>query len=111
MRIPNADKAIVSPEKLRDYLLSPHHPVGRFKAVFFADLGYSIENREVLERDLKNQILSQNAEEVRGFPHGKKYVVTAPVRVPSGKVVQVTSVWVILKSEDIPRFVTAYPGE
>jgi Domain of unknown function (DUF6883) len=30
--------------KLRDYLLSRLHPVGRFKAPFFASLGYGADN-------------------------------------------------------------------
>ena len=41
--LPNADSAIVDEEKLRGYLLSPNHPVGRFKARFFFALGFSAE--------------------------------------------------------------------
>jgi hypothetical protein len=42
VRIPNADRAVVDPAKLRDYLLSTTHTVGRFKAAFFCgQLGYS----------------------------------------------------------------------
>ncbi|MGH7818267.1 MAG: DUF6883 domain-containing protein [Candidatus Binatia bacterium] len=36
MRIPNADRAVVDPRKLRDYCLSPIHPRGRHKARVFA---------------------------------------------------------------------------
>ncbi|MFI5307497.1 MAG: DUF6883 domain-containing protein [Polyangiales bacterium] len=43
MKIPGAELAIVDPEKVRDYLLSPTHPVGKFKSVFFAALGYTEE--------------------------------------------------------------------
>src|SRR3990172_7745763 len=100
MRVPNADKAIIPPEKLRDYILSPNHPVGRFKADFFTELGYSAENWEVLERDLRKQIFSQDAEEVEGFPYGRKFVVTGSLTTPAGKIVQMTTVWVILKDEN-----------
>ena len=41
MLLPGADRAIVDAAKVRDYLLSPEHPVGRFKAVFFGALGYT----------------------------------------------------------------------
>ena len=34
-------RAIVDGAKVHDYLLSPEHPVGRFKAVFFGTLGYT----------------------------------------------------------------------
>ena len=40
MKLPFAERAVVDPDKLRDYLLSSTHPVGRFKAVFFALLGW-----------------------------------------------------------------------
>jgi hypothetical protein len=41
VQLPNPDRAVVDDAKVRDYLLSPSHPVGRFKAVFFAALGFS----------------------------------------------------------------------
>jgi hypothetical protein len=44
MKLPFAENAVVDAEKVRDYLLSRLHPVGRFKAVFFAGLGYTQEN-------------------------------------------------------------------
>lgn len=34
-KLPNAEQAVVEPAKVRDYLLSSAHPVGRFKAVVF----------------------------------------------------------------------------
>jgi hypothetical protein len=46
--LPNADRATVAEAKVRDYLLSPVHPVGRFKAVFFFALGFSREHWELL---------------------------------------------------------------
>jgi hypothetical protein len=42
--LPNADRAIVDDAKVREYLLSPSHPIGRFKSVFFAGLGFSTQN-------------------------------------------------------------------
>ena len=32
MRLPGAQRAIIDAAKVRDYLLSPEHPVGRAKA-------------------------------------------------------------------------------
>jgi hypothetical protein len=36
--LPHAERAIVDPAKLHGYVLSASHPVGRFKARFFAAL-------------------------------------------------------------------------
>lgn len=41
MNLPGAEEAIVDDAKVRDYLLSREHPVGRFKATFFSGLGYT----------------------------------------------------------------------
>ena len=42
--LPNAATAVIEPSKIRDYLLSSSHPIGRFKAVVFTALGYSQED-------------------------------------------------------------------
>jgi len=49
----DAAAAIVSADKLRDYLLSSAHPIGRYKCTFFRSLGYAPEQWQVLERDLR----------------------------------------------------------
>lgn len=64
MRIINAEKAIIEAEKLRSYVLSPLHLIGRFKAAFFRELGYSVENWNVFEQHLREQILPLNAVQV-----------------------------------------------
>lgn len=63
-RLPNAEKAIIEPEKLRDYILSPTHPAGQSKAAVFLKLGYSYESWEAFELNLRNLILSYSALEV-----------------------------------------------
>src|SRR6185437_2433530 len=50
--LPNPERAFVAPDKVRDYLLSRSHPVGRFKAAVFAALGYTQENWETLRDDI-----------------------------------------------------------
>jgi hypothetical protein len=44
MPFPDAERAVVTEEKVRDYLLNPNHPVGGPKAAWFASIGYSIDN-------------------------------------------------------------------
>ncbi len=47
---------------LADYLLSPSHPVGRFKARFFNRLGFRADAWEELEHDLREQHARADAE-------------------------------------------------
>jgi hypothetical protein len=110
-RLPNAEKAVIDSGKLKDYILSPVHPVGRFKAAFFQKFGYSIANWEVLEQHLRDLILAEDVIKTEESPYGKKFIVQGQLKCSTGEKVKVVTVWVILKVESIPRFVTVYPGE
>jgi hypothetical protein len=110
-KLPNADKAIIETEKLRDYILSATHPVGRFKAAYFLRFGYSTVNWEVFERDLRSLIADIDVSEIQESRYGKKFVIKGSVISPSGVPVQIVTAWIILKGESVPLFVTAFPGE
>jgi hypothetical protein len=109
LQIPNADRAVVEATKLREYLLSQTHSVGRFKAAFFLALGYSADGWSQLEADLRSQHLSRDAAAEAPSPYGQKYVIRATLIGPVGRSAPVVSVWVVRAGEDFPRFVTAYP--
>jgi len=108
MKVPNWEKAIVDNRKLQDYLLSPTHPVGRFKARYFAELGYEATDWEVLEADLKATLDSDAANTIRS-EFGTKFTIQGSIISPIGRRAIVTTVWIILSNEETPRFVTAYP--
>jgi hypothetical protein len=110
LKLPNAENAVIDPEKLRDYLLSPSHPIGRFEAGFFSSLGYTQANWKQLQTDLHRQHLTEDAVLRRETAYGTKYEIHGGIRGPSGKTREVVSVWIILTDEDVPRFATAYPG-
>ena len=80
MRLPNPDRAVVDDAKVRDYLLSREHPIGRFKAAVFAWAGYRRESWQSLKADL--------------------VAVTLPV----------TTIWLVPRGSEFPRLVTVYPG-
>jgi hypothetical protein len=109
LNLPNADQAIIPPEKLRDYLLSMDNEDGRSKAIFLARLGYTRERWSILEADLRSHILSLAAEETTPSKFGRKFTIRGPLQGPSGEAV-LTSIWIIRHGEEVPRFVTAYPA-
>jgi hypothetical protein len=111
MNLPNGQLAAIELEKVRDYLLSPEHPVGRFKARFFGALGYRRSDWPQLQRDLLMHATSGVAEPGRPSPYGQKYEVRGRLRTPSGALVGMVTVWIILNGEASPRFVTAFPEE
>ena len=109
--LPNAEHAIIERVKLKDYVLSFSHPVGRFKARFFAGLDFSADRWDVLEQALRTQHLSQDAEAGVPDAFGQPFTIRAILRGPAGQSALVVSVWFIRAGEAQPRFVTAYPGE
>ena len=111
MKLPAAERAVIEPAKIRDYLLWTSHPVGRFKAPFFASLGYTSANWRSLDEDLRDLAISDDAKLGKDSPYGQKYEIRGTLRGPSGKSAGVLTVWIVLFGGDVPQFVTAFPGE
>jgi len=110
MKVPNANKAVIPPEKIRDYLLSSGHPVGRYKAVFFRAHGYRQSDFQALAADIR-ALLAVDARLAEKTEFGEKYTITGHIVGPNGRRFGVTTVWIILSDEDAPRLVTAYPED
>jgi hypothetical protein len=111
MKLPAADRAVIEAAKIRDYLLSTSHPVGRFKTQFFTGLGYTRANWRRLEADLRDLAVTGDAQLGQPSPYGQKYEIRGTLKGPSGKSAEVLTVWIILFGGDVPQFVTAFPGE
>ena len=111
MKLPEAEREVIEPAKIRGYLLSPSHPVGRFKAPFFASLGNTSANWRRLEEDLRDRAASGDAELGRDSPYGQKYEIRGNLSGRAWRSAEVFTVWIILFGGDVPQFVTAFPGE
>ena len=44
-------------------------------------------------------------------PYGQKFTVRGMLQGPRGVTAALVSVWIVLRGEDVPRFITAYPEE
>jgi hypothetical protein len=102
-------EAIISPFKLRGYLLSSTHPLGSHKAVFFRSLGYRSDEPQILVRDL-TALLASHSRAIGATKYGQKYASEGRMQGPNGRTGLVLAIWIILSGETAPRFVTAYPG-
>ena len=110
MQIPYGNEAIVATEKIRDYLLPPIHPIGRYKAAFFRDLGYAQANWRELERSIRTLLLKE-ALLLNSTECGQKFSIAGSISGPNGRVATIATVWIIFTGERAPRFVTAYPED
>lgn len=108
--LPNAERAIVEPAKVRDYLLSLEHPIGRFKARFFHSLGYTRNDWAALQDDLLHLARSGSVQPGQPSAHGRKYEVSGTLAGPNQRRGSIVSIWLVGPNEEVPRFVTAYPG-
>jgi len=110
MKLPNRENAYIPTSKLKDYLLSETHPVGRSKAKFFRNFGFDEINVEQLEQGLLTIAQSQEVNETILTLHGAKYVIDGLLQTPIGRTVSIRTVWIIEKNRNYPRFVTAIPN-
>ncbi|MBI2025961.1 MAG: hypothetical protein HYT06_01120 [Candidatus Levybacteria bacterium] len=99
----------ISANKLTGYLLSETHSVGRFKAKFFRSIGFSKTNSSSLKKEIIRIAQSNKVKEVVSTKHGKKYIIDGQLHTPTGKRVEIRTVWIIEAEQIQPSFVTAYP--
>jgi hypothetical protein len=107
--LPNADLAVVDHAKVRDYLLSSSHPVGRFKAVFFRSLGFTHARWPILQNALLAVARTGQALELSPTDFGRRFEVRDTLVGPNGRSARVVTAWIVRPAEAFPRFVTAYP--
>jgi hypothetical protein len=108
--LPGAEQAFIEEAKVRDYLLSSTHPIGRFKSVVFEALGYTHENWPLLAADLLSLARRGLAISGQTSPYGDKYEVSGTLQGPNGRTARFTTVWLVRPEGGFPRFVTAFPG-
>ena len=111
MRLPNPDRAVVDPAKVRNYLLSPDHPIGRFKAAAFAAAGYHRDRWQRLQQDLLATAALEGARAGVRTRYGRSFKLPAILMGPDGRDMPVVTLWVVRSGEDFPRLVTAIPED
>ena len=112
MRLRNAHLAVVERQKVIDYLLNAAHPDNSGKARFFGSLGFSIDEPERFMAALRAHAQNGRVVESAHSAHGEKYVVEGSLSAHTEESGQrlVRTIWIIDRSREAPRLVTAYPG-
>ncbi len=105
MRLPA--NSIIDPRKITEYLLRPLEESD--KSDFLARAGYTFVESERLLSDLRDLLLSQDAEIVGPFEYGIKYAIRGILRGPNGIHLRVVSYWATIKASGQTRFLTLYP--
>lgn len=112
MKLPNAERAVVDIEKLRDYSLNLNHPKGKHKArVFQAALGLKVDDAERLREMIMEAVLVSEAKTQQPTTYGQRFVVDFNVTGFDKFVattVTVRSAWIIRNDEDFPRLTSCF---
>jgi hypothetical protein len=109
MQLPNKEKAYIPLSKLKDYLLSETHSVGKSKAKLLRSLGFNKMNVNLLKESLMAIAHSGDVKEAISSPHGVKYIIDGLLQTQAGGSIKMRTVWIIDKGHERARFVTAYP--
>ena len=108
MRLPGAKHVRIDERKVRDYLLSKTHPVGRFKARVFASIGFDANALAAFAKELRRIAAEGDVTEVEDIGFGRKYTVPGELRGPAGTV-RVFTVWILEAGQQDVRLVTVRP--
>ncbi|MEK7808592.1 MAG: DUF6883 domain-containing protein [Chloroflexota bacterium] len=108
MKLPNADRAEVEIEKLREYCLNSSHPRGKHKArVFKAALGLTDDDADALRQKLIEIAPTVEAELGEEDEYGQRYSSDFDLEWNEKKA-KVRATWIIRADEDFPRLTSCY---
>jgi len=105
MKLP--ENTLIAQEKLTHYLLV--HKKRNDKSQWLAQAGYTLENWQVLEYDLRKQILSINADPIETNDYGQLYEIKGKLVSFKGVTLSICTIWMIERETNISKFVTMYP--
>jgi hypothetical protein len=108
MKLPGLSEAVVSEHKIKAYLLSPTHPVGRHKAVWLTACGFAATRWTTLADAIRLHATAHDVATVEQSPFGARYVIEGSLVTPDGRNPIARSVWFIERGSKRPQFVTLY---
>jgi hypothetical protein len=101
--------ARIAPEKLTRYLLVKRS-VGD-KSEFLKRAGYTLDNSQRLERDIRRQVLTEDAILIQSTSYGELYEIRASLTGPNKTSLKVKTVWMQELRTGVTKFITLYPDK
>jgi len=100
---------LIAPEKLTKYLLVQREFDD--KSQFLQHAGYTLENWEQLEQDLRIQVLPQDATLIEQTIYGDIFEIRALLTGPNGQALLVKTIWMNELRSGVTKFITLYPDK
>ena len=107
MKLP--ENAIITPEKITDYLLKwqPDND----KSKFLALAGYTLDNWRRLSEDIRIQILPVEAELRSKTAYGDLFRIRGELLGPNGVDLKVITIWMTEEASRQTKFITLFPDK
>lgn len=110
--LPKYKSAAIPDEKLAGYALNMDHPVGKNKAIVFQKvLGYNVDNRDILLRQVRSGLAKYRAIEKQSTQYGRPFEVKMMIRGANDRYAPVKTAWQIDNGSETPRLVSIYVDE
>jgi len=108
MKLPHAEDVRIDESKVRGYLLSASHPIGRSKARLFAAIGFNQGSAAAFIDELRRIAATEDVSADVVTPFGRKYAVHGHLRGPVGSR-PVATIWLLEHGQKRVRLVTVRP--
>ena len=105
--LPNADKAVIPPEKFTNYVLNPNKDPNKAFA-FQSALGYYAGNAGLLVDNIRTNLSRFPALPNGHNGYGWRYECIMSIIGANGKMAKVLTAWIVRDGEDFPRLTNAY---
>jgi hypothetical protein len=100
---------IIAPEKLTKYLLVQREFDD--KSQFLRQAGYTLENWEQLEQDLRLQVLPHDAVLIEQTVYGNIFEIRSSLTGPNEQTLFVKTIWMDELLSGVIKFITLYPDK
>jgi len=107
MKLP--EDTLIAEEKLTQYLLTFRKRNDKSQWLFKA--GYTLDNWMILEKDLREQILSINATPLENTEYGQLYEIRGKLVGPNGESLVACTIWMMEGITGKTKFITMYPNK
>ena len=100
---------VIAPEKLTKYLLVQREFDD--KSQFLQQAGYTLDNWEQFEADLRLHVLPAEATVIEHTDYGDIFEIRAALTGPNGKTLFVRTIWMNELRTGMTKFITLYPDK
>ncbi|MCH7733153.1 MAG: hypothetical protein IIB44_11715 [Candidatus Marinimicrobia bacterium] len=107
MKLP--ENSLINREKLTQYLLVPRKR--NDKSQWLAEAGYTLDNCQILETDLRNLILTIDATPTEKTKFGQMFEISGELFGPNGNSLSVITIWMTEIESKTTKFITMYPDK